>query len=121
MKRFIVTATIIGLSFMSCQQSPILEQPKVLGAFELNFDLETKTARLASQVQTRAVVNPSQLSVIAAGPLQVITDTARNVDYISATFNISNIGISIQDLTFIAYKKTNNVGETAFRRSLTLR
>jgi hypothetical protein len=117
MKRFIVTATIIGLSFMSCQQSPILEQPKVLGAFELNFDLETKTARLASQVQTRAVVNPSQLSVIAAGPLQVITDTARNVDYISATFNISNIGISIQDLTFIAYKKTNNVGETAFRRS----
>ncbi len=120
MKRFFLTIPMLALAFMACQQTTPI-QPKPIGAFEVTFDLEAKTAKVSnSRVLPQGSLTPSQVSFTAPSTIGYLADVTRNVNYLSATFQVNNLTVApnaqtFEDLTLVAQYKTGNAADTALK------
>jgi Beta-propeller repeat len=116
MKRLFLALPILALAFIACQQTTP-NQAKPLAAFEVSFDLESKSARVQqTSLKAQGSLTPTQLSFTAPSSIGFIADTTRNVNYLSATFQVNNSsGNTLQDLTLVAYHKTGNAADTALK------
>jgi hypothetical protein len=116
MKRFLLSLPILAIAFMACQQTSF-NQPKPVAAFEVTFDLDGKTAQVnASRVQPLGSLTPTQLSFTAPSSIGYLADATRNVNYLSATFQVNNLtGGAFEDLTLVAQYKTGNASDTALK------
>ena len=116
MKRFLLSIPILAFVFMACQQTTP-NQPKPIGAFEVTFDVEAKTAKVSNpRVQTQGSLTPSQVSFTAPSTIGYLADATRNVNYLSATFQVNNLTVAaLEDLTLVAQYKTGNAADTALK------
>jgi hypothetical protein len=116
MKRLLSILALGSVALIACQQTP-QATIRALGTVELQFDLDSKTVQVeGSGLGTQAVHSSSDLSFTAPTSLMFLADVSKGVNYISATFQVSNLtSAALNDLTLIAYNKTGNTADTALK------